>query len=330
MTFYYVTNQGQSNLSDFGYLLKEALKLGGWQVTQSGTGTSGTFSTNSDLITSASVFNNTNAWYCIAHPTLDGYRRFFCIQVGSSGYQFRVKLSWTGFSTGSPSATRVPSAADEQVIWGSGTDASPTFVSYLSYALNDPVHNFIIGDVSEGYAFYAFTCLSATGGASSLMFMDKLSQTHPLDIDPYQYFMYGTNNPPDYLLNSSVNHLMASTVSNTKLYVWVRKGYSNQKFQKCNIGLHSVGAGSTNGQVPVGSIGSNVYDGKDMSLPMMTFVTKAINSSLGVSNETCYKGKSINVRLSCTSRISMDTSDSNTKIHFGVLIFPWNGTTPYY
>lgn len=71
---------------------------------------------------------NAHAYAVLKTPAGATYQCEICIQLISSASnvsKFRVKVSRAGFSSGSPSATRVPSASDEKVLCGSGTDASP-------------------------------------------------------------------------------------------------------------------------------------------------------------------------------------------------------------
>ena len=66
---------------------------------------------------------NTSAWFRISNP--DGVE--YVCQRGINNLQWRVKVSPTvGFTGGSPGATQVPSATDEGIVLGGGTDASPS------------------------------------------------------------------------------------------------------------------------------------------------------------------------------------------------------------
>lgn len=103
-----------------------------WTVVSSGTGTAGTWVASGDLITAASKLLVANAWFVLqGKGVVDGgttYKRQLCWQVDGAGL-VRCKVSpRAGFTNvASASATRVPSATDERVLLGGGTDASPTF-----------------------------------------------------------------------------------------------------------------------------------------------------------------------------------------------------------
>lgn len=114
------------------YDFKSFLVSAGWTVLASGDGLSA-FSSSGDVITNRDTgANGINdlAWYVIGNP--DG--RQICVQaVAGFATPFttavggRLKYSFAaGFTGGTPSATQVPSATDEGVFCGNGTDAAPT------------------------------------------------------------------------------------------------------------------------------------------------------------------------------------------------------------
>lgn len=114
------------------YRLKEVLKAAGWTIPSSSDGT--TYSAVADVVTSSTTgaggLFNTNAWFRVQEP---GGRREFVVQHTNASTAYRVKYSaMAKFTGGSPGAARVPSATDEQVIAGSGTDAAPTGAAYFN------------------------------------------------------------------------------------------------------------------------------------------------------------------------------------------------------
>lgn len=117
------------------YAIKEQAKRSAsaalnWSVRTGSTGS--VYSVAGDPITSLGALGNGAWWVWQGHGLLDNgtvYRREICIQVNGSG-QARVKYSpRAGFVGGSPSPTQVPSATDERVLLGSGTDGSPTYAT---------------------------------------------------------------------------------------------------------------------------------------------------------------------------------------------------------
>jgi hypothetical protein len=138
------------------FILKALLKTCGWTVKSSGDGVS-TFGTGSDVITQGTGSNSTTnganstgdflnggAWFYIQSPGTSS--QHFVIQRNTGTYAnttqgWRIKYSTTGFftsgmsgSTGlTGSASKTPtaiSASDESILFGGGTDASPTFLTF--------------------------------------------------------------------------------------------------------------------------------------------------------------------------------------------------------
>ena len=144
------------------FRLKTVLKAAGWTVPYSSDGS--TYNASGDQITAASSgaggMANNNAWYAVREP---GNRREWSMQRSNSGNQtWRIKYSaLSHFTGGSPSSIRTPSAADEQIIVGSGSDASPGFGTFFgsdsSYRVHIVANSTPIGGV---YPFIMFTTLT--------------------------------------------------------------------------------------------------------------------------------------------------------------------------
>jgi hypothetical protein len=105
--------------------LVEMLVAAGWTYRASGDGLSG-YSATGKVFTNTNAgalgWGNNRAWARVRDP---GDRREITIQRDASN-GVRIKVSTNlRFVTGSPSATVTPSAADERVLFGTGTDASP-------------------------------------------------------------------------------------------------------------------------------------------------------------------------------------------------------------
>jgi hypothetical protein len=104
-----------------------------WTIVSSATG--GVYAQSGDVIDSESDLLSASTWWVMKGKAVrDGsltVRQQLCWQTNGSG-GVRLKVSpRAGFTGGSPSATRVPSATDERVLLGGGTDASPTYSSAL-------------------------------------------------------------------------------------------------------------------------------------------------------------------------------------------------------
>lgn len=104
-----------------------------WSVRSSGSGVAGVYAQSGDTISSAAVLATNGAWWVMkGHGYIDGtttYRQELCWQTDGTGGVRLKRSARAGFTGGSPSASRVPSATDERVVWGGGTDASPTYTA---------------------------------------------------------------------------------------------------------------------------------------------------------------------------------------------------------
>lgn len=323
MAYSYYVNQTISSGSEGFYRIKEILKTAGWSVTSSGDGLSA-YSNSSDVITGfasgANGMANTRAWFIATHPTLDGYQRSICVQA--TALTVRVKVSVNGFVGGSPSSTVVPSATDEILLFGSGTDASPTLATFFDAAANVRL-NLIAGGSSEGYSFYMCGMRITTGGLGGLILMEKLTDTNALDIDPYIYYMQGGSSYPTSALNNLTSHDWV-TEGSSPPYCYVRKGYSNFSISKVYVSWFGTHSGSASNQM-IGTAGTDPYDGADIHFPVMIFVTSNTTTGIAVTH---YKGKAANIKLAGTARTSLDTTAAKTQVYAGPFVFPWNGSTP--
>lgn len=109
---------------------------------------------------SAGGLGNTNAWVRVR--TVGGHE--FTIQRGTTNLVWRIKYSQSaGFSGGTPSASQTPTATDQAIRCGGGTDASPTFLTLFPTDATSKLYG--CADSSNG-EFYFFNRVIA-GGAQS-------------------------------------------------------------------------------------------------------------------------------------------------------------------
>lgn len=130
----------------------------------------------------AGGLGNANAWVRVREAAGGGNREWVFQRDASNNTDWRVKVSaLDGFSGGTPGATQVPSATDEDVILGSGTDASPTHVALFDTDGSYRWH--LIGfDVAEDtvYPWYAFAAETGTGVPHTLIMVESLETgTYP-------------------------------------------------------------------------------------------------------------------------------------------------------
>lgn len=111
---------------------KELFVLAGQIVASSGDGLAA-FGASSDVIASGSSgangFNNDLAWVRIQ---LKNGREIIYQMISIASGTARIKYATTPFTGGAPSATQVPSAADEVIALGGGSDAVPTGVAWIN------------------------------------------------------------------------------------------------------------------------------------------------------------------------------------------------------
>src|ERR1019366_386639 len=152
------------------YIVLSSLVTAGWLVKSDSDGT--TYASSGGQITGGGSgthgLANADAWFRIQAPIVGSQHREFTFQRIATNASWRVKYSASaGFTGGSPAATQTPTATDEVVIVGSGTDASPTgaalFAADSAYRFN-----MIAGDSSAGYGFYWFANANNQNSATAI------------------------------------------------------------------------------------------------------------------------------------------------------------------
>ena len=252
---FYQTTPGSSCASSAAAwrFIKDKLCLNSFSVAKSSDGT--TYNSSGDQINAdsgAGSLANTGAWMDIAAPSSAYY---LTIQVGTTT-NARVLHSLSGFSGGSPGATRVPTATDQQVIngIGGGTDASPTYSQIL--ATDNTYRVFMaVGDSSEGYDWWAATIPTGGGTPTTVMgVFSMLPGSYPsADTDPRCYVM-------DYASGGAGIISRLTSISNAGGEPQARSG-SNWR----NCGLTSLLVGGT---AIASNAGLHAVTSEDLPLPL--------------------------------------------------------------
>lgn len=295
MAFSFDINNVPANGCVAMFILKRALKAAGWTVPKSSDGS--TYNSSGDQITSGSSgangMYNTRAWYVVAAPN----GRQICIQRDNqaNGQGWRIKYSpAAGFVTGSPSATQAPAAADEKMLIGGGTDASPTFGTTFLPGDNGYKYHVVCGGAAEGYCFIGFLAANTTGSTTSgTLFLDSLvANSYPVeDVDPV---VLGV---PALLTFASLSSTgMAAQISAATF-----------------TGCTALAPGTT-----PGAMGTNPWTGKDDLLPVFYARTAA---TVG------FKGLSYMLRWGSATRGNMDLATDKTRVFIGNIWIPWDGVT---
>jgi hypothetical protein len=170
MAYVGVTNQlvsSATNVSGYAlFVIKEALKLAGWTVVTSGTGTAGTTGAG-DLITSGpntaiGGFARANAWVRMREPS-SGTREYI-LQNGTSDSDNRTIVKYsraTGFTVGA-TATVSPTTGggDGVMVIGTGTDAAPVQTTWLPTIGTNGYYHCVASDTANngvwGWWWYGY------------------------------------------------------------------------------------------------------------------------------------------------------------------------------
>lgn len=141
-----------------------------------------TYDATGALITSGASgtggLGNTSAWVRV--EIVSGHE--LTIQRGSTSTQWRIKYSaQAGFSGGSPGATQTPTATDQAIRCGGGTDASPTYVSLLT--TDNTYKLYGCADSLTGAFWYVCTLVSNDSQSGGMVF-DPLNQTTSGEAEP--------------------------------------------------------------------------------------------------------------------------------------------------
>jgi hypothetical protein len=148
------------------YNLTVAALLAGWTIQSYGTGTSGSYSSSgTGFVLASMTANSTRNWYRMRAPT--GTQELTFQIIDNAGrYRARIKASLLGFSGGSPSANTTPSATDEVVVFGSGTDASPGNDAWSAgYPTAHKTH--AVADSTPISGIYPLACYSYLAGTAT-------------------------------------------------------------------------------------------------------------------------------------------------------------------
>jgi hypothetical protein len=285
----------------------------GCTVSKSGDGLA-LFSSTTNILTSgasgAGGLGNTNAWFVIQ---LGGGEEW-CIQRGGTNQAWRIKVSRAaGFIGGTPSATRVPSATDEQVLLGFGTDAAPSGTTILA---NDGTFYLSIGiDTTaprrlwwEGYAI--------SGSAlNSMIFRDVLVPTEPSDADVYVRGVVGGGT----ITSSTLVGVTNGSATVLPYYMGYIPSAAPTVVRHMPLTLS---AANTTPTFP-GNTGTLSISGKD---PLLVPRYQRY-ASLGAT--VCMKGKSTLFAFCGVTRANGDrftVATANDRVGFALLTTPWDNT----
>lgn len=301
------------------YELKERLKTAGWVVKSSSDGT--TYNSTGDQISSggsgAGGMANNSAWFRIQSPAGAGSIEY-TFQRGTTNIAWRCKRSLTaGFSGGTPGTTQTPSATDQGIMFGAGTDGAPTYVNLFA---SDNTYRWNVGaDGAAPYGWWAGGFPTGGGVPTTGMVHEPLDATESTDGDKY-VFMYAINTNNPWLLSAmgtpsesattaSIWGTVAAAVPSSTYRTMVALGYVQN---------------STNATIVPNGLVTNPISSKDEGFP----IPFARHSALVGPG---WKGISTVMRWTGTSRTTGDTltvSSTRDRIVYRDVSLPWDGSVP--
>lgn len=321
MTWLFDANNGSPGSGGAAFFrLKELLKLAGWTVLSSSDGT--TYNGTGDQITTglsgAGGMNNANAWFRIRQPGTNA-REFTFQRSSSLTYSWRVKYSGgpsTGFVGGTPSATETPSATDEVIIKGGGTDASPSFVQMF----DTPDAGWRFNAGAQDAAPFSFFWWTHINGATSVRTFGMLDMMEPGSEVP------GDDDPAVVYAEEFTSGILAGNMNGffgTNMKGWIKKNLAGSGFVEIKPGR--IVPGSVG--FPQG-MGQNPYNLKDQFFPWPYLRSSDQAAPFG------FKGISSVCRWASVARLGFDTFNVNTTKDFvgatGTTtiqaVLPWNGS----
>jgi hypothetical protein len=312
------------------YAFKTTLKSAGWTVPRSSDGS--TYNSSGDQITSAGTgaggMENNWAWFVIESP--NGEHQWCFQKDQNDNAEWRVKISsLDGFTGGSPDATQTPSATDEQIILGSGTDASPTcadlFPTDTNYKFHVIAQNAAVGTGVPMYGFWAFAT-SNSGLPVSLIFQE------PTDPDTFPELSSGTRaspvtGDPDPCLYVCQYNAAGQQFTITywqslfTLRMWYRMNYGDEAWHYCDCPYY-YGAYIGAPHIGTDGYGSNIYNSSDDGLPIM-FGREVTDGDAGLKGFSKFlKMRTINRDYPNTINLATDAM-----VYAGHILIPWEDNT---
>jgi hypothetical protein len=327
-----------------------------------------------NLIPDADTLKGYKSWFVMRAPggnATDGYKEICVQQLSktntatqdpSSWGTFRVKFSPFGFkSDGSqfqaPSG-KIPSerangstaahGKKDEIVWGGGSDASPTGVDVFGPA-GFKMH--MMASDSDGYGFYFFTTHVGTTRVRTVVMLDPMlsgSYPSPQDKQPFVWFgrIYGGSGSTNAL---TVEDMNSSSIQNSSSLYYQGSffNYGNTLETFAGVGMAAPSLKNFwNGQKEVLArrIPSNPHTGKDDLFPAMWIKPDPDlwgNNATGSGQYAAdgwpylafgYKGISSLMKIVSTARNTLDTlsvTQTGDRIVVNDMCLPWlSGTTP--
>jgi hypothetical protein len=303
MAFQFSTNTIPATNAACVYLFITTLLAQGWTKPKDSDGT--TYSSTGVQVTGAGVgahgLNNNSAWFVLVDP--NGVRSL-CLQRNGSGntFQWRFKYSASAlFIGGAPSGTQVPSATDEIVVIGGGTDAAPTFAQIIFGTEGTSRCNICAGDATVGYSFWWDMFVSGgVNGTHYGMMLDVMAPgSFPsVDTDPAVLYLVGGGTGATTPWGSDL------FVTNTNAHAFYSNTHTAANWKNTPALCYMDRSANTSVAPGVDSVhfGANPFTGLDDIFPVMYGRSGALAGA-----PVGYKGFGLLLRCSGNTRTNYDT-----------------------
>jgi hypothetical protein len=286
----------------------------GGQVTSGNTGTAG--------------LDNSNAWIRMQAPTVGSNTREFTFQRGASNLGWRIKYSANShFTGGTAGISQTGSATDEVFMTGGGTDASPTFTTFMS-PNNSYRWNIVAGGSSEFYSFVAWGSAIGTSTTATGLLLDVMAaSSYPAaDIDPAVAYCSVTSTNVFGEIFGSGSFASANLTNPAGARAWLgatTAAGASLTSANVNVSMATYGNGQIGALV---TVGTNPFTNKDDLFP-------AIWGSAFTGFPRGIKGYSTLFKCGTIFRRNMTTCDtvssnSRDRIYVNGVWLPWSGTKP--
>lgn len=300
------------------YRLVELLESVGWVRRAASDGT--TF----DIVNGASVthggttaggFDRASAWIVLEAPDDDsGVLVRLCLQRGSaSSGDIRAKVSFdSAFTGGSPSATVTPSAATQYTIRGGGTDAVPTYGSWVPTAGTRTYH--LVAEDEAPWCFAGWGTVNGFANGALGLAMDWcVDGSHPVeDTNPYVFYFADAS--------GGSTSIWGVTSLGTTTNVWTKGAgstFSNASYENYRDGNAATAA------IPQGLV-VNPHTGRDDLYSI--WVAERSPSAIGHKGQL-HMGRWVGRLAASTSRGHRFSVDATADwVNAGQVALPWNGS----
>jgi len=290
----------------------------------------------------AGGFANANAWCRIREPGGAGGREWTVQRDTSNNTDWRLKFSsLDGFTGGTPGPTQTPSAADEFLLLGAGTDASPSHTTLFG---GDGTYRWhLVGfDAAEDGVFPWYAYATVGGVPRTLWMVDSLDpDSYPALVgtrasptsgepDPAIYVArYDTATPGDQFEVKPSTDQWGNRTSSPG-WAWFAMNGSNGNTEAVDrYSILSLSGSTSFGDLAypadaagVDGLGPHPLDGSDPAQYART---------LGMSTNVGPKGVSAHVKVKAVDRDYPDTLDLSGQrfVYVGDLLLPFeNAATP--